>query len=631
MRDSDVVPVVLGDDEHQDILNNLILPEWTRGAVRQEQPVLIVVAGPPGSNKTGVADVIHAVLGRRGGAVRIGSDLYKHRHPRYTALVVEDDRTAGIRVRPDTRRWQAEVEEYVRRHRFDAVVESAAADPDQFRADALAYRASGYRIEVVAVTAAEALTQLRAVSRYLRERRHVSWENHDDCARGLLETLAIIESEQLVDQVTVVRPGIDFVYRSEVVSGAWLGEPAAAVRVVQTERWRPWSARQTAAFSTELYETQEQVHQPQVTRDQRLVVAGPIERARALAEPVRRIAQVRPDAPGVHYHQLSRGEHQWLYDELIAPSYLDGVTAQEEPVAVIVVGEPGAEVSRTANLVQRAMGSRAPVRLVYQDFEAFHPDSEQVCSEHPLSDGAEIRADVEAWMARIATALRGLRAHVIVESFPGSVQEVLGEAELYGSAGFRVDLVLLGARAADSRQATARIHARLQQRGVPSRYTSRTRHDQVRHTVAQLARIAETHPAIASVLVLGPDGDAVHRNERTARGGLTRPIRAAAALGGARVKPYTLTEANRFLTTHRALRAALPQHRDDLHRTLALAHPLMPAALRPPSLPCPARPLYLPVPLPGPLWGRDAEPPSHGMRGEHERSRHSGACERAGT
>ncbi|AYG77956.1 Toxin zeta [Streptomyces hundungensis] len=598
MRDSDVAPVLLGEGEHRAILNNLILPDWTRGAVRQEQPVLIVVAGPPGSSKTAVADVIHAGLGQRGGAVRIGSDLYKHRHPHYSALVAENDRTAGVRVRPDTRRWQAEVEEYVRRHGFDAVVESAAADPGQFRADALAYRASGYRIELVVVIAAEALTQLRAVSRYLREHRHVSWENHDLCARGLLETLAVIEAEQLADQVTVVGPGIDFVYRSEVVSGAWTGGNGAAVRAVRTERGRPWSARQTAAFSTELYEAQEQVHQPQVTRDQRLVVAGPIERARALAEPVRRIAQVRADAPGVHYHQLSRSEHQWLYDELIAPSYLDSVTSQEAPVAVIVVGEPGAEVSRTANLVQRAMPGRAPVRLAYQDFEAFHPDSEQLCSEHPFTDGAEIRSDVEAWMARITTALRNLRAHVIVESHPGSVQEMLGEAALYVSAGFRVDMVLLSTRAADSRQATARLHALLQRQGVPSRYISRTRHDRVRHTVAQLARTAETHPALTSVLVLGPDGNAVHRNERTTSGALTRPVRAAAALTRARVQPYTLKEAHCFLTTHRALRAALPQHRDDLHHTLALAHPLMPAVFRPPCLPRPGQALYLPVPLP---------------------------------
>ncbi|WP_327278658.1 zeta toxin family protein (plasmid) [Streptomyces sp. NBC_01224] len=43
-------------------------------------------------------------------------------------------RTAGAKVRPDTSRWQAEVEEHIRARRFDAVVESALADPDETRA-----------------------------------------------------------------------------------------------------------------------------------------------------------------------------------------------------------------------------------------------------------------------------------------------------------------------------------------------------------------------------------------------------------------------------------------------------------------------------------------------------------------
>lgn len=57
---------------------------------------------------------MHAALNRRGGAVRIGSDLYKAAHPHYTGLLAEDVRTAGAKVRPDVRRWQAAVEAYVR-------------------------------------------------------------------------------------------------------------------------------------------------------------------------------------------------------------------------------------------------------------------------------------------------------------------------------------------------------------------------------------------------------------------------------------------------------------------------------------------------------------------------------------
>ncbi|MEV4190922.1 zeta toxin family protein [Streptomyces toxytricini] len=45
-----------------------------------------------------------------------------------------DVRTASSKVRPDTNSWQAAVEEYVRDHGLDALVESALADPVDFRA-----------------------------------------------------------------------------------------------------------------------------------------------------------------------------------------------------------------------------------------------------------------------------------------------------------------------------------------------------------------------------------------------------------------------------------------------------------------------------------------------------------------
>ncbi|WP_406003347.1 hypothetical protein [Streptomyces sp. NBC_00829] len=38
------------------------------------------------------------------------------------------------------------------------------------------------------------------------------------------------------------------------------------------------------------------------------------ERAAALAEPVRRIAQPRSEAPGVDHHRLTGEEHRWIFD-----------------------------------------------------------------------------------------------------------------------------------------------------------------------------------------------------------------------------------------------------------------------------------------------------------------------------
>lgn len=239
--------VVLSEQESFDVLHRVILPAATQDAVVQRRPVVVVVAGQPGAGKTWIADLVQAVLDRRGGAVRVGRDLYKPVHRHYAHALATDVRTAGALVRPDTARWQAAVEAHVREMGFDAVVESALADPDDFRDSSTAYRAAGHRIEVVAVATSEALSQLGIVDRFLTEAavgcgRYVSWENHDSCAKNLLNTLAVLEAEQLADRVTVVRRDGTLLYANELTpDGDWRRRPAAD-RAVRVERARPWTA-----------------------------------------------------------------------------------------------------------------------------------------------------------------------------------------------------------------------------------------------------------------------------------------------------------------------------------------------------------------------------------------------------
>ncbi|MFI6449675.1 zeta toxin family protein [Kitasatospora sp. NPDC050543] len=142
------------------ILAEEILPAVLGGAVAQERPVVVFVAGQAGSGKTLVVDLVHAALARRGGAVRVDRDVYKTVHSRYPRFLAEDVRTAGVRVRVVTYGWQAQVEKRLRQSRFDAVVEAALGRPEEFLAEIAAYRRAGYRVEIVALAVPEALSQL---------------------------------------------------------------------------------------------------------------------------------------------------------------------------------------------------------------------------------------------------------------------------------------------------------------------------------------------------------------------------------------------------------------------------------------------------------------------------------------
>jgi hypothetical protein len=567
----------LSESESRQVLEQVIIPAATTGAVRQSRPLAVVVAGQPGAGKTDIADLVQAALDRRGGAVRVCRDLYKAAHRRYTELLAADVRTAGVKVRPDTSRWQAAVEDYVRACGFDAVIESALADPQEFRASSYAYRRSRHRVEVVAVATAEAWSQLGVLDRFLSEAmqgrgRYVSWENHDTCAQQMLATLAVIEAEQLADRVTVVRRDGTVLYDNDLVDGVWRRRPAAE-RAVAYERSRPWSAQETAAFRRDLARTDQRLHRELHCEDRRLAVQRDAERAAALSEPVRRIAQPRRRAPGVDYHRLSAQEHKWVFDELIKPSYLSGIVPRDDPRAVYVLGQPGAGKLLAARMVKRAMRP-GTAHLVGDDFKASHPDYLRLLAEDPRNAGAAIRHDYRNWFAEAEAYVRQLHGDALIEGAPGSVEEFLASALPFAADGYPVELVVLAVREADSLLSTALRYARSLQRGGYPRFTSRAGHDVCFSALADVVDAAQRHPAITAITVIRRDGEALLRQESGGR-------RAAWALAAERTRLYTEQEAVAFLRLHQALRRALPQHRTELDEIAALARPLMPARVQP--------------------------------------------------
>ncbi|MDX3523745.1 zeta toxin family protein [Streptomyces scabiei] len=596
-------PAVLSEQESSEVLHRLILPAATRSAVRQPLPVVVVVAGQPGAGKTEIADLVQAVLDRRGGSVRVGRDLYKPFHRHYADALAADVRTAGAVVRPDTARWQAAAEAHVREMGFDAVVESALADPDGFRTSSAAYRAAGHRIEVVALATAEALSQLGIADRFLTEDaagggRYVSWENHDGCATNMLATLAVIEIEQLADRITVVRRDGTVLYANELTADGGWRRRTAADRVVRRERSRPWTAPETASFRRELARTDRRVHAELVSEDRRLAVQRDTERAAAWSEPVRRIAQPRRRAPGVDYHRLSPDEHRWIFDELIAPSYLNRIVSRDDPSAVYVLGQPGAGKLLAARMVRRAMRP-GTTRLVGDDFKASHPDYYQLLRDDPRSAGAAIRADYKSWFAQAEEYVRLRRGDVLIEGAPGSAEEFFDSALPFATTGYPVELVVLAVREADSRLATALRYARALQRGGTGRFTTRAGHDACFRALADVVAVAERHPQIAAVTVIRRDGHALVRHEAGGAG------RASWALTAERLRPYTEQEAAAFLRLHQALRRALPQHRAELDEIAALARPLMPPRVQPARIDRP-HPSVWPLPIPRRAPGYDS-------------------------
>lgn len=600
-RDEDVVPVELSEEQHQAILAAEVLPAWTRDAVPQDRPVVVIVAGPAGSGKSALCRLLLKVLGRRGGAVLIGRDLYKKAHPLYADLLRGDDRTAGARVRPDVLRWQAEVEAYARALRFDVVLEEPVAGVAEACTRARSYRAAGYRVELVALSTAEAIAQVSALDRYLTQvadqgvGRYVSWGSFDRCARNLPLFLQAVEDERLADQVMVVRRGLEVLYRNDLTHDtSWRLAPAAPEAL--TADWtRPWTAPETWRFRRQISGAEQRLHPAVLTPERRLAVAGGLERAFALAEPVRRQAQPLTTVPGVDYHRLSAGEHRWVFDELIVPMFLGAITPQNDPVTLYVMGPQGSGKSHTARALRRALRTRRPTRIEGGTFKSLHPDYRQLLQEEPRTASARIRADYRAWQEMAEAHVRARRGDMLIEIAPDSVDHFLNSARRDHRAGRRVELVVIGARAADSRLGTATRCAEVARMGVTPRFTAAAAHTKTFRVVPAVVRAAEASPYVHCVSVIRRDLTALYRNERTPDGAWRKPARGGDVLEAEQCRPYTPGEAAHLLAALQRLKGELPQYRSDLVEIAALAWPLMPVHLRPRPLTAMITTALLPV------------------------------------
>ncbi|WP_309238903.1 zeta toxin family protein [Streptomyces lunaelactis] len=595
------MPVVLAEGQHEEILTSEILPTWTKDAVPQERPVVVLVLGPAGSGKSTLCELLKAALDRRGGAVLIGRDLYKDAHPQYAELMQRDDRTAGVRVRPDVLRWQAEVEEYVRLKRFDAVLESP--DPDMTCAAARAFRAAGFGVEVVALAAAQAVMQLSVLDRYLAQvkvdgaGRYVSWGNLERCVRGLPQCLEVIEAEQIAHRVMVVRRDLTVLYGNELTDGtSWRQAPGAG-QAVLAEWARPWTAPETWRFRRELVSAEQRLHPEVIAPERRLAVAGGLERAFSLSEPVRRIAQPLTVPPGVDYHRLSADEHRFVFDELIVPMYLSSITPHEQPVTLYVMGPQGAGKSYTARMLRRVLRARQPVQIEGGLFKSMHPDYRRLLEEDPRTASARIRSDYRSWQHEAEQYVRERRGDLLIEIAPDDVAHFLEGARRDHAAGRRVELIVLGMRAADSRLGIATRCAGLARMGGTPRFTETAAHDRTFAVLADVVRAAEQVPDLVdSVAVIRRDLTAVYRNARTPDGAWGAPPRGGEMVEAEQQRRYTSAEAPQFLATLQQVQAELPQYRQDLVEIAALAWPLMPVHLQPRVLASTISTAALPVP-----------------------------------
>ncbi|MFD5536931.1 zeta toxin family protein [Streptomyces sp. NPDC127079] len=266
--------------------------------------------------------------------------------------------------------------------------------------------------------------------------------------------------------------------------------------------------------------------------------------------------------------ELSRTDIEEIFEQIRA-DYEPDVVRQTAPCRSVIVAQPGAGKSQLM-----PVGTAGATRVSGDDFKIYHPGYLGLLAADPRTAGARIRSVYQEWQWRLEERVRALRGHLVSENSPGPVCAFLDDLAAFRHDGYRVELVVLAVRRADSRQGIGLRYAdMLRTEAALARFTWVGGHDECFEAVADVLAAVEQESAADAVSVVRRGGAVLHRGERESGGRLGGG--AVAALLAERRRPYTCEEAAAFLVNHERLCRELPQYRDEWEEVLELATPLM--------------------------------------------------------
>ena len=169
----------------------------------------------------------------------------------------------------------------------------------------------------------------------------------------------------------------------------------------------------------------------------------------------------------IESYQLSPEENERIFRRVIVPIELDPVAVQEQPIAVILLGQPGAGKSATADQVRDVFGTDGFVEVDSDLYKPYHPRYEQVLRLDDKLMAAAIGPDGRAWMAKVQDYVRAHRLNALVHEIAEDPDRVIATARSYKDAGYQVALLVLAVPEGISRQGILdRYFTQVEDRGV---------------------------------------------------------------------------------------------------------------------------------------------------------------------
>jgi Zeta toxin len=252
---------------------------------------------------------------------------------------------------------------------------------------------------------------------------------------------------------------------------------------------------------------------------------------------------------GAARYKLSDEENRRIFREEIVPREFAGLTPQETPTVVFLVGQPGAGKTRVGQRIGDVLDRRGGFVDVDSDlYKPYHPAYDDLMRQADTLMAAYTRADGRSWMAQAHEYVRSHKLNALIQETTQDGEAVAATIRAYRAAGFQVEAMMMGVGEAMSRQGIVnRYHEQVKDRGS-GRLTVQRNADESYRGIIDLAQLVDDGCLADRVDVFRRgEVEPRYRNALDRNGQWEQPPELPAAIVRERNRPWTVRESAEFL------------------------------------------------------------------------------------
>ncbi len=137
--------------------------------------------------------------------------------------------------------------------------------------------------------------------------------------------------------------------------------------------------------------------------------------------------------------KLEAGKHKEIFNDQIAPKYLDKKFSHEKPKIVILCGQPGAGKGGLARAAEKEF-ARDAVVVDPDELREFHPNRRRFRSESPYTWATRTHPDASAWAKELLAKAAAERKNIILDKTLSNGQDSVELVKKLQEQGYEVEV-----------------------------------------------------------------------------------------------------------------------------------------------------------------------------------------------